>query len=42
MITHSLLTLLEAKGFTKEFYNLAHKNCYKIIVFNLAVIASRA
>lgn len=30
--THSLLTLLENKKLTKEFYNLAHKNCYPIIV----------
>ena len=32
MTTHSLLTLLENKKLTKEFYNLAHKNCYPIIV----------
>lgn len=31
MQTHSLLTLLENKKLTKEFYNLAHKNCYSII-----------
>ena len=31
MQTHSLLTLLENKKLTKEFYNLAHKNCYPII-----------
>ena len=30
--THSLLTLLEDKKLTKEFYNLAHKNCYPIII----------
>lgn len=30
--THSLLTLLENKKLTKEFYNLAHKNCYSIII----------
>lgn len=30
--THSLLTLLENKKFTKEFYDLAHKNCYSIII----------
>ena len=32
MTTHSLLTLLESKKLTKEFYNLAHKNCYPIII----------
>ena len=32
MQTHSLLTLLENKKFTKEFYDLAHKNCYPIIM----------
>lgn len=32
MTTHSLLTLLESKNLTKEFYNLAHKNCYSIIM----------
>ena len=32
MQTHSLLTLLENKKFTKEFYYLAHKNCYSIII----------
>lgn len=32
MQTHSLLTLLENKKFTKEFYDLAHKNCYSIII----------
>lgn len=30
--THSLLTLLENKKLTKEFYNFAHKNCYPIII----------
>ena len=29
---HSLLTLLENKKLTKEFYDLAHKNCYQIII----------
>lgn len=32
MQTHSLLTLLENKKFTKDFYNSAHKNCYPIIM----------
>ena len=32
MQTHSLLTLLENKKFTKDFYDLAHKNCYPIIM----------
>ena len=32
MQTHSLLTLLENKKLTKEFYRLAHKNCYQIII----------
>lgn len=32
MQTHSLLTLLENKKLTKEFYDLAHKNCYPIIM----------
>ena len=32
MQTHSLLTLLENKKLTKEFYDLAHKNCYPIII----------
>ena len=32
MQTHSLLTLLENKKLTKEFYNLAHKYCYQIII----------
>ena len=32
MQTHSLLTLLENKMLTKEFYNLAHKYCYQIII----------
>ena len=30
--THSLLTLLENKKLTKEFYNLAHNNCNPIII----------
>ncbi len=34
MITHSLLTLLEKKGFTKEFYEQANKYCYDIIISN--------
>ena len=34
MITHSLLTLLEAKGFTKEFYEQANIYCYNIIISN--------
>ena len=34
MITHSLLTLLEAKGYTKEFYEQANKYCYEIIISN--------
>ena len=29
---HSLLTLLEKENITKEFYRLAHKNCYPIII----------
>ena len=32
MQTHSLLTLLENEKLTKEFYRLAHKNCYQIII----------
>ena len=32
MQTHSLLTLLENIHITKEFYRLAHKNCYPIII----------
>ena len=32
MQTHSLLTLLEKENITKEFYKLAHKNCYPIII----------
>ena len=31
-VTHSLLTLLEAKKLTKAFYESAHKNCYSIII----------
>lgn len=34
MATHSLLALLENKKLTKEFYNLAHKKCYSIIMSN--------
>ncbi len=30
-MTHSLLTLLEKKSLTKEFYEASHKKCYDII-----------